>query len=236
MDKTVDFSTEIIEVELPGGTRGLQGETGPKGDTGATPEFHIGTVSDTENAEATITGTDTDPVLNLGLPRGKSGVWIGDSAPTEDGYTVWINPEDTPGTIPTKTSELQNDSGYITTNDIPKDVYSFQETLTNKVFVDSNGVEHPVYRKMMWVDFSAFDSQGHYEHGIENLGGVLTQKWLYENTTTTETYRSADPYYIGDYYARMLSVFSITDEYFEIYEYEPSNFSLLLLLEYTKTS
>lgn len=33
-----------------------------------------------------------------------------------------------------------------------KDVYSTKETLTNKIYVDSNGTEHKVYRKMFRVN------------------------------------------------------------------------------------
>ena len=174
-DIETEFSTEIIEIDLPGGTRGLQGEIGPQGEVGETPQLHIGEVKDTESAEASITGTKKDPVLNMGLPRGKSGVWVGEEAPDNDQYKVWINPEGPAGTIPTKlselqndtgfitssdipsipskTSDLQNDSGYITTNDIPKEVYSHQETLTNKVYVDENNVQHPIYRKMIDITY-----------------------------------------------------------------------------------
>ena len=48
----------------------------PKGDTGATPDFSIGTVSTLnpdQSATASITGTAENPVLNLGIPRGQTG-------------------------------------------------------------------------------------------------------------------------------------------------------------------
>lgn len=48
----------------------------PKGDTGATPNFSIGTVSTLpagDNATASITGTAESPILNLGIPAGQSG-------------------------------------------------------------------------------------------------------------------------------------------------------------------
>lgn len=52
------------------------GQTGPKGDTGATPDISIGTVTTgapgTE-ASATLTGTAESPVLNLTIPRGNPG-------------------------------------------------------------------------------------------------------------------------------------------------------------------
>lgn len=52
------------------------GAKGDKGDTGATPSFSIGTVETlepTEGATATITGTAENPVLNLGIPQGRTG-------------------------------------------------------------------------------------------------------------------------------------------------------------------
>lgn len=52
------------------------GQTGPKGDTGATPDISIGTVTTgapgTE-ASATIAGTAEAPVINLQIPRGDPG-------------------------------------------------------------------------------------------------------------------------------------------------------------------
>ena len=52
------------------------GEKGDTGDTGLTPDFSIGTVQTLpagSSATATITGTDEEPVLNLGLPKGDVG-------------------------------------------------------------------------------------------------------------------------------------------------------------------
>ena len=54
----------------------VKGEKGEKGETGATPNLTIGTVTTLEadrDAEATITGTAAEPVLNLSIPQGKSG-------------------------------------------------------------------------------------------------------------------------------------------------------------------
>lgn len=52
------------------------GQTGPKGDTGATPDISIGAVTTgapgTE-ASATMTGTAEAPVINLQIPRGDPG-------------------------------------------------------------------------------------------------------------------------------------------------------------------
>lgn len=79
----------LIEIELPGGARGLQGETGPQGPKGDTGE----------------TGSKGD--------KGDSGVWTGSTTPPED-YDVWVIPDGTPSTVPTKLSQLTNDVGYTT--------------------------------------------------------------------------------------------------------------------------
>ena len=53
-----------------------KGEAGAKGDTGATPNLQIGTVTTLEsgsNATASITGTTENPLLNLGIPKGDTG-------------------------------------------------------------------------------------------------------------------------------------------------------------------
>ena len=81
----------LIEIELPGGARGVQGETGPQGPQG--------------------------PQGIQGI-KGDSGVWTGDETPPSD-YDVWIIPDGTPGTIPTKVSELTNDSGFISSESDP---------------------------------------------------------------------------------------------------------------------
>ena len=53
-----------------------RGEQGPQGETGATPQLTIGTVTTLdpgEDATVTITGTAEAPVLNFGIPKGASG-------------------------------------------------------------------------------------------------------------------------------------------------------------------
>lgn len=81
----------LIEIELPGGARGVKGDKGDRGDIG--PQGIQGV-------------------------KGDSGVWTGDETPPSD-YDVWIIPDGTPGTIPTKTSDLTNDSGFISTESDP---------------------------------------------------------------------------------------------------------------------
>ena len=57
----------------PKGADGVQGQAGPKGDPGSTPNMTIGTVTTGTDAAATITGTAEAPVLNLTLPKGEKG-------------------------------------------------------------------------------------------------------------------------------------------------------------------
>lgn len=83
--KLVDDSGRVKMTATVGGveyityvpwTLSKQGETGEQGDTGATPDFTIGTVQTLpagSQATASITGTDEEPVLNLGLPKGDAG-------------------------------------------------------------------------------------------------------------------------------------------------------------------
>lgn len=62
--------------EGPQGIQGVKGDKGEKGNTGATPNLTMGTVTTLEpdsQATATITGTAENPVLNLGLPKGRTG-------------------------------------------------------------------------------------------------------------------------------------------------------------------
>lgn len=74
------------------GATGNDGKAGEDGKDGVTPAFSIGTVttlSAGSSATATITGTAENPVLNLGIPKGKDGTGGGGESGTgadgEDG-------------------------------------------------------------------------------------------------------------------------------------------------------
>ena len=68
---------------------------GEKGDTGATPDFSIGSVTKGDDAEATITGTAEEPILNLVLPAGNGIVSIEKTgtAGLVDTYTITFTDE-----------------------------------------------------------------------------------------------------------------------------------------------
>lgn len=58
------------------GKDGIDGKDGKDGINGVTPDFSIGTVTTlepTESASVTLTGTEEEPVLNFGIPRGEKG-------------------------------------------------------------------------------------------------------------------------------------------------------------------
>ena len=73
-----------------------------RGPVGATPQFSIGTVQDGAVATATITGTAENPVLNLTLPNAH---------------------------VPTRVSQLENDSSYLT-QEVDPTVPSWAKQLT----------------------------------------------------------------------------------------------------------
>ena len=83
------------------GADGSPGAKGDKGDTGATPNLSIGTVTTLEagqDAAANISGTSTNPVLNLSIPKGAKG------DPGEGGTGAWY------------VTVHQDDDGNVTAN------------------------------------------------------------------------------------------------------------------------
>lgn len=70
---------------------------------GRTPEFEIGTITtlaEGESATVEITLSDYDaegnPIytMDLGIPRGYSGVYVGEDEPTDPTVIVWIDPDE----------------------------------------------------------------------------------------------------------------------------------------------
>ena len=74
-------SAPTAEITTVGGHKNIalgipKGDKGDTGSTGATPDFSIGTVTTGQpgtDADASITGTPENPVLNLTIPRGSQG-------------------------------------------------------------------------------------------------------------------------------------------------------------------
>lgn len=92
---------------------------GDTGETGATPNLTIGTVSTLapdQSASATITGTAENPVLNLSLPRGQTGSITnayGSNIPysESDSRTIKQVVDALPSSIPTMTGATASTAG-----------------------------------------------------------------------------------------------------------------------------
>lgn len=137
--------------------KGVKGDTGASGSSGGTtvvnPTITIGTVIGGDAADATITGDSPNYTLNLVLPKGAKGDKGADGTKGEkgdkgidgtngkDGLTTAISINGKTynhvngtitlpnyPTVPTKTSQLANDSGFITT--IPQEYVTETEVGT----------------------------------------------------------------------------------------------------------
>ena len=81
--------------------------------------FSEGFYKITTNGEGHVTNTvavQKSDITGLGIEQ----LQVSTTEPTDESVTVWINPEGDPLVIPTKTSELTNDSGFITKEEIDK--------------------------------------------------------------------------------------------------------------------
>ena len=64
-----------------------------------------------------------------------------------------------------------------------KDVYSTSEIITNKVYVDSNNVEHPIYRKIIELK-NVPRGYSVYPHNINNLGDITDVYGRFKDSNT----------------------------------------------------
>lgn len=115
-----------------------------KGSKGDAATITVGTVTTLPaGSDATVTnsGTSSDAVFDFGIPKGADGAGAVDSV---NGYTgvvvldasdVGALPDST--TIPTKTSELDNDSGFVTANDVPTSLSELSDDATHRLVTDA---------------------------------------------------------------------------------------------------
>lgn len=71
------------------GDKGEQGIQGLKGETGVTPNLTVGsvvTLDPYQEATVEITGTTENPILNFGIPKGKTGDFDLVETPIQDGF------------------------------------------------------------------------------------------------------------------------------------------------------
>lgn len=109
-DATATFTgtddAPVLNLGIPQGLQGIQGIQGiqgEQGETGLTPSFSIGTVSTLpagSSATVTITGTDENPVLNLGIPQGIQGETGATGADGKDGKDGKDGADGRPGADP----------------------------------------------------------------------------------------------------------------------------------------
>ena len=147
----------VLNLSIPKGERGPEG-TGGSGGTGADPTITIGTVTSGAVASASITGDYPDYTLNLVLPKGadgQDGTNGVDGVDGKDGLTTSIiingvtykesNGEITLPAypiVPTKVSELSNDSQYVTENDITNRGYATTADIPTKLSELTDDVGH----------------------------------------------------------------------------------------------
>ena len=146
------------------GDKGEQGLQGIKGDTGANgkdgtnainPTFTIGTVTTLPSGSdttVTLTGTYPNLVLNFGIPKGADGSGGGGSGEgltpeqtqqLQTAYDHSQSPHVQQSNIPSKTSDLTNDSGFLTS--IPSEYVTEEEmstALSNKANISHTHTEY----------------------------------------------------------------------------------------------
>ena len=137
------------KLQYDGSDVGLKGE---KGDTGATPDIQIGTVETLpaeSPATASIGGTPENPLLNLGIPRGKDGGGINVTGATV-GQTVRIAAVDDNG-VPTAWEAVDSEEKWELiesydeiTDPVTKAVFS-HENMKNykKLYCVFGGISNP---------------------------------------------------------------------------------------------
>lgn len=87
-----------------------------------------------------------------GTGEGNNEVYIGTNEPTEESVEIWINPNGEATTIPTKTSELENDSGFLTEHQdlssyaLKEDIPNVSDYITKDVsnltnYYDKNSID-----------------------------------------------------------------------------------------------
>lgn len=116
------------------GKDGVDGKDGANGIDGKNGVTFTPIVSDDGTLSWTNDGELENPAeINIKGEAGKSGVYIGDGDMPDD-CDVQINPNGMVLRVPTKTSELVNDSGFITAEDLPESDFSkFVEKLADGV-------------------------------------------------------------------------------------------------------
>lgn len=154
-------------------------------------------------------------------------------------------------TAQTTTTQAQISDGYSTSkidgyscnyvNNALKDVYSTSEVKTNKVFVDDNNKEWPIYRKMYIKDNPSTGGIYIY-HNISDLGFVTKAGgWVVQQGSNNNPYRQSIPRSVpgGSNYDLTLGDFDNEKFALQIGTSNTGNYKVTkayMAIEYTKTT
>lgn len=132
------------------GAQGPAGQTGPAGPAGASPVLSVGTVTTLapgENATVSMSGSDTRPVLNFGIPKGDPG-----SGGSGGGAT--------------KLSELESDAQHRTVTDDEKQTWNNKSDFSGDFYDLENLPDYGVVSALAYSDATgeltilAYDNDG----------------------------------------------------------------------------
>jgi len=185
--KTEGETTFNLDFGIPKGDKGDKGDPGAKGDKGTTPDFTIGTVQTLpagSQATASITGTDEEPVLNLGLPKGDTGdvndVQINGTSIVDNGVANIPLPKVITVTGATPSIAAQMDTQYLCGEVSTLDITLPESGMVDVVFESGATptvltVTPPAGQTVRWAndfDATALEANTTYEINILNGLGV----------------------------------------------------------------
>ena len=115
-----------------------------------------------------------------------------------------------------------------------KDVYSTSEIITNKVYVDSNNVEHPIYRKIIELK-NVPRGYSVYHHNINNLGDITDVYGRFKDSNTQNPVSKVVADNITTYGIGVLDI-NATDFHTLLGSGVPTTNTMRVVFEYTKTT
>ena len=99
------------------GAQGIQGAQGVAGESATITVGDVQTGTPDTQASVVNVGTETEAIFNFVIPQGVTGA-KGDKGDKGDAGTTDYNELTNKPTIPSKTSDLTNDSGFLTDSDL----------------------------------------------------------------------------------------------------------------------
>lgn len=131
------------------------------------------------------------------LEKGDSGVWSGSDTPP-DYYDVWIIPDGTPGTIPTKLSELSDDTTHRVVTDAEKTTWNNKSNFSGSYPDLTNKPNLTVYEqlsnKVTSISSNSTDTEYPSAKAVYTYANnkVINNNHLTDNTSQTYSGRIID--------------------------------------------